>query len=130
LDKISQFRHPPPFHNFWVIGRKYQNLKIKKDAYMVMEEEIIRVRTPRGNELLGTVVEMLGASRFRVDCSDEKERICRIPGKFKRRVWVRTGDVVLLKPWEVQADERGDIVWRYTPAQVNWLSRRGLLKRS
>jgi translation initiation factor 1A len=97
---------------------------------MVMEEEIVRVRMPRGKEMLGTVIEMLGASRFRVDCSDGKERICRVPGKFKRRVWVKMGNVVLLKPWEVQSDERGDIVWRYTPSQVNWLMRRGFLNRS
>ncbi len=95
-----------------------------------MEQEIVRVRMPRGKEMLGTVVEMLGASRFRVDCSDGKERICRVPGKFKRRVWVKIGNVVLLTPWDVQSDERGDIIWRYTPSQVNWLMRRGLLNRS
>jgi translation initiation factor 1A len=97
---------------------------------MVMEEEVVRVRTPRGKELLGTVLEMLGASRFRVDCSDGKERICRVPGKYKRRVWVRVGNIVLLKPWDVQGDERGDIIWRYTPSQANWLVRKGLLKQS
>jgi len=56
--------------------------------------------------------------------------VCRIPGRFKRRVWVKPGNVVLLKPWDVQADERGDIIWRYSPAQVNWLLRRGFLKHS
>ena len=95
-----------------------------------MEQEIIRVRTPRGREMLGTVVEMLGASRFRVDCSDGKVRICRVPGKYKRRVWVRMGNIVLLTPWTVQGDERGDIIWRYTPSQANWLIRKGLLKQS
>ena len=95
-----------------------------------MEDEIIRVRTPRGNEMLGTVVEMLGASRFRVDCGDGKVRICRVPGKYKRRVWVRMGNIVLLKPWVVQGDERGDIIWRYKPSQANWLVRKGLLKQS
>jgi translation initiation factor 1A len=95
-----------------------------------MEEEIIRVRTPSGKELLGTVTEMLGASRFRIDCFDGKERICRIPGRMKRRVMVRIGDVVLVVPWSVQGDERADIIWRYKPAQVDWLSKRGFLKKS
>ncbi|MBN2331443.1 MAG: translation initiation factor eIF-1A [Candidatus Aenigmarchaeota archaeon] len=95
-----------------------------------MEEEIVRVRMPRGSEMIGTVLEMLGASRFRVDCSDGKERICRVPGKYKRRVWVRVGNIVLLRPWSVQGDERGDIIWRYTPSQANWLVKRGLLKQS
>ena len=95
----------------------------------IMEQEApIRVRTPRGNEILGQVIEMLGGSRFRVDCSDGKERLCRVPGRLKRRVWVKMGNVILLRPWDVQPDERGDIIWRYTPAQVNWLSRKGILK--
>ena len=94
-----------------------------------MEEEApVRVRVPRGKEILGTVIEMLGASRFRVACNDGKERLCRVPGKLKRRVWVKMGNVVLLRPWDVQPDERGDIIWRYTPAQVNLLIRKGLLK--
>jgi translation initiation factor 1A len=94
----------------------------------MMEEVTIRVRTPRGSEILGTVIEMLGGSRFRVACNDGKERLCRVPGRLKRRVWVKMGNVIPLRPWEVQPDERGDIIWRYTPAQVNWLIRRGLLK--
>jgi translation initiation factor 1A len=94
-----------------------------------MEEEApVRVRMPRGTEMLGTVIEMLGGSRFRVACNDGKERLCRVPGKYKRRVWVKMGNVVLLKPWEIQPDERGDIIWRYTPAQVNQLIRKGILK--
>ncbi len=95
-----------------------------------MEEETIRVRMPRGSEMLGTVTEVLGASRFRVDCTDGKERMCRIPGSKKRRVMVRIGNVVILKPWDIQPDEKGDIIWRYRPAQVNWLINRGMLKRS
>ena len=97
---------------------------------MVMEAETIRVRTPRGNEVLGDVIEILGGSRFRVDCKDGKERICRIPGRLRRRARIRMGYVVLIKPWDIQGDERGDIIWSYRPAQVDWLIRRGFLKRS
>ena len=96
---------------------------------MVMEEETIRVRTPRGGEILGTVIEMLGASRFRVEGYDGHERICRIPGKLKRKVLVKIGDVILFRPWDVQPTERGDIIWRYKPAQINWLSKKGFLDR-
>ena len=97
---------------------------------MVMEVEIIRVRMPRGRELLGTVTEMLGASRFRIDGTDGKERICRIPGSFKRRIMVKIGDIVLIEPWEIQPEDRGDIIWKYKPAQVGWLINRGLLKKT
>ena len=93
-----------------------------------MEEETIRVRMPRGKEMLGTVVEMLGASRFRIHGNDGKERICRIPGSFKRKVMVKIGDVIIFKPWDIQPDERGDIIWRYRPAQVGWLIKHEMLK--
>jgi translation initiation factor 1A len=95
-----------------------------------MEEETIRVRMPRGKEMLGTVVEMLGASRFRIHGNDGKERICRIPGSFKRKVMVKIGDVIIFKPWDIQPDERGDIIWRYRPAQVGWLIKHEMLKQS
>ena len=90
---------------------------------------VVRVRMPKGKEMLGTVLEVLGSSRFRIDCNDGKERICRVPGKLRRSVWVKVGDIVIISPWDIQEDERGDVIWRYTPAQVNWLLRNGKLKR-
>lgn len=95
---------------------------------MMEEEQPIRVRTPRQGEVLGTVEEVLGASRFRVRCQDNKERICRISGKFRKRMWVRIGDAVLVQPWDIQPEERGDVVWRYTGTQAGWLRKRGYLK--
>jgi len=90
-------------------------------------EEITRVRIPRNNEIIGTVEDMLGGGRFRINCADKKTRICRVSGKFKRRQWIRPGDTVLVKPWEVQADERGDVIWKYKRAQVAWLRNNGYL---
>ena len=84
-------------------------------------EEVIRVKLPADNELFGIVEEMLGGGRFRVTCSDGNERICRVCGKFKKREWIRPGDIVIVKPWEVQGDERGDIIFKYRRAQVEWL---------
>jgi translation initiation factor 1A len=102
-------------------------------SYMLMRvkesEETVRVRMPREKEVLGTVVEVLGASRFKVECTDGKERLCRVPGRSKRRMYVKIGDVILVKPWEVEGDEKGDIVWRYRPAQVSWLVKNGFLKQ-
>ena len=89
---------------------------------MIMDE-VIRVRLPRNHEVLGTIVEILGGSRLRVDCRDDKLRICRIPGKFRRRLHLRVGDKVIVKPWDVQSDERGDIAWIYNKTQGAWLVR-------
>jgi len=92
-----------------------------------MEEEI-RVRLPRNGEILGKIIAMLGANRIRVECNDGKERICRIPGKMKKRVWTRVDDIVLIKPWEFQPDERGEFVWRYTKNQAYNLKKKGYLE--
>jgi translation initiation factor 1A len=70
---------------------------------------------------------MMGASRMRVSCKDNKIRLCRIPGKLKRRIWIKEGDIVIVRPWTVQGDEKGDIVWRYTKPQVDRLINRGVI---
>jgi len=85
-----------------------------------------RIPFPRGKEVLGIVDEMLGGSRFRVRCIDQKERICRIPGKSKRGVWVKVADLVLIEPWDIEPNEKGDILFRYTRTQVEQLRRKGI----
>ncbi len=64
---------------------------------------------------------------MRVSCKDNKIRLCRIPGKLKRRIWIKEGDIVIVRPWAVQGDEKGDIVWRYTKPQVDRLINRGVI---
>lgn len=87
-------------------------------------EEVIRVPLPKDNQVFGIVEQALGSGWMDVRCSDGKVRRCRIPGKLRRRMWIRVGDVVIVQPWEVQSDERGDIVYRYTKTQVDWLIRK------
>jgi len=36
--------------------------------------------------------------------------------------------LVLVEPWAAQSDERGDIIFRYTATQSNWLRRKGFVK--
>lgn len=92
-----------------------------------MEGEEIRVRMPRSGEVLGIVDSMLGANKLKVRCQDEKIRTCRIPGKLRKRIWMREGDVVLVKPWSVQTDSNGDVVWKYRPTEASWLRKRKIL---
>jgi translation initiation factor 1A len=88
------------------------------------------VRTPRAEdkEMLGVVEGMSGASRLVVKCADAKERMIRIPGKIRRNIWVKIGDIVIIKPWEIETEKKGDLVWRYTKMQADWLRRKGILK--
>ena len=73
---------------------------VKKEFRNAAGEEIVRVRLPKGEEVIGILEQRLGGSRNEVRCLDGKTRNCRIPGRLKRRLWVRAGDVVLVEPWE------------------------------
>ena len=52
---------------------------------------------------------------------DDVARRGRIRGKLKRRVWIRDNDIVIIAPWEFGTEKQGDILWRYTLPQVEWL---------
>ncbi len=88
----------------------------------------IRVRLPRGREILGMVEQRVGGSRMIVKCFDGKSRNCRVPGRLKRALWVREGDIVIIEPWEFDND-KGDILFKYNPTQVEWLKKYGYLEK-
>lgn len=82
---------------------------------------------PNKFDLLGVVIKNLGQARMSVKCQDGFTRVARVRGKMKKRRWVREGDVVLVSPWEFDAETRGDIVFRYTDNQAHWLRNNGYL---
>ncbi len=92
-------------------------------------EEFTRIRLPRKseNEVIGIIESLLGANKLRVRCMDGTVRLTRIPGKFKKGMRVREGDVIIVVPWSFQ-NEKADIVWKYSNPQVNWLEKKGFLK--
>jgi len=94
---------------------------------VVSEEVIHDMVLPVANDVLCVAVKLLGFDRIMVKCQDGHERLCRIRGKMKRRVWIREGDVVLVSPWDFQTDTRGDVIWRYTRGQADWLRKNGYL---
>jgi translation initiation factor 1A len=103
----------------------------KNDALSEEEQiqmEIRRTPMPRENQIIGICEQRLGGSRMKVKCMDGKTRICRIPGRLKRRLWVREGNALLIEPWEFGGDEKGDVVFKYRPIQMNFLKKKGLLK--
>jgi len=92
---------------------------------MMPEEEVERLRVPRKGEIFGIVEQMSGFDRLRVRCKDGHVRMCRIPGKIRKRLWVRENDVVIVRPWAVQSEEKADIIYRYTRTQLYWLEKKG-----
>lgn len=94
---------------------------------VLSEGELSKLVLPSANDVLGVAVKLLGFDRVLVRCQDGHERLCRIRGKMKRRVWIREGDVVLVSPWDFQTDKRGDLIWRYTKAQAEMLRQKGYI---
>ena len=88
----------------------------------------IRVRLPRGEELIGVIEQRHGGNKMMVACLDGKYRNCRVPGRLKKKLWVREGDVLLIEPWLLGGDDKGDVVFKYTVNQVDWLRKNNHLK--
>ena len=101
---------------------------MEKKPNQESEEEYIRLKLPnkRKNEMFAIADRLMGGSRINVICADGKSRMARIPGRMKRRERVRAGDLVIIKPWEIQ-DDKADVVFRYRQTQARILSRRRLL---
>ena len=95
---------------------------------MYHNDEPVRVKIPRQGEVLGIIEAMLGVNKLRVRCQDDKIRTCRIPGKLRKTMWMKEGDVVLVKPWDIPGNVSGDIITRYTQTQVSVLRRKNILK--
>ena len=92
------------------------------------EEEYIRLPLPKKkeHEMFAIADRLMGGSRITVICEDGRSRMGRIPGKMKRKQRVRAGDLLIIKPWEIQ-NEKADIIFRYKRTQASTLSRRKLL---
>src|SRR3989338_4333971 len=92
------------------MGKKERDEEALTDQIV---EEIRRVKLPSDKEVLGVLEQRLGASRCKVRSPDGKPRTSRLPGRLKRRLWVRDNDIVLVEPWEFGGDEKGDILFKY-----------------
>ncbi len=103
--------------------RGYRNVREMQNA-----EGPIRYRMPDPTlkEMFAVADELLGASKMIVMCEDGKSRMARIPGKMKRRMWIKPGDLIIIKPWDFQ-DDKADVKYRYIKVQSANLSKRGLI---
>ena len=100
----------------------------KKNNQENPEQPVIRVRLPKGEEVIGIIEQRLGGNKMLVSCLDGKTRNCRVPGRLKRALWLRPGDIVIIEPWELDKN-KGDVIFKYRPNQVEWLKNKGYLKK-
>jgi len=126
LRRISLSMANPRFKN----NNKKNSSKKSKGSFSGPAPTVTRARVPRGKEVIGRVLQRFGGSKMMVKCADGKDRNCRVPGRMRRRLWLREGDIILIEPWEFDGDTRGDIIFKYRPAEVDWLVRNNFLDES
>ena len=111
------------------MGRRFQE-KVDNEELARLESDVgpIRVLMPnvKINEMFAIADNILGGRRVSVICADGKTRMARIPGKMRRRQWVREGDLIIIWPWDFQ-DSKADVKHRYSKTQAIYLSRKGVL---
>jgi len=85
---------------------------------------------PGEGEVLCVVERVVGADHVLIRCLDNPEltRDGRIPGKLRRRVWIREGDIVIAAVWDFQP-KKADIVYRYSRDELRRLLAKGLLPK-
>ncbi len=72
------------------------------------------------------MLRMLGNGRLEAYCIDGVKRLCHIRGKMRKKVWVNTGDIVLLGLREYQ-DEKADVILKYMADEARSLKQYGEL---
>ncbi len=85
---------------------------------------------PAEGQVLCVVERVVGADHVLIRCLDNPEllRDGRIPGKMRRRVWIREGDIVIAEVWDFQP-KKADIVYRYSRDELKRLIVKGLLPK-
>lgn len=93
-------------------------------------EERRKGEMPLPSEEEGTmpciVIRNIGGGFLEVRCADGEIYKAWIPGKMRRRVWMREGDVILFLPWGTK-DMKGEVVYRYVKDEVRKLIEMGYI---
>ncbi|VDM51410.1 unnamed protein product [Toxocara canis] len=69
---------------------------------------------------------MLGNGRLTAFCFDGKQRLCHIRGKLRKKVWINTGDIILIGLRDYQ-DDKADVILKYNPDEARNLKACGQL---
>lgn len=88
---------------------------------------VIRAKLPKGKEVIGIIDQRLGGNKMMVSCLDGKSRNCRVPGRLRRKLWLRPNDAVIVEPWELD-DTKADVLYKYNKSQIEWLKKNGYLE--
>ena len=72
----------------------------------------------------GRVTKMLGDCRLDVELPDKTTITAHIRGKLRKRVWINTGDIILISLRDFDTST-GDVIAKYSPEHVQALVKYG-----
>jgi|LauGreDrversion4_2_1035121.scaffolds.fasta_scaffold222052_2 translation initiation factor 1A len=91
-------------------GKKQKKIKKQGD-----QERELQFKEPL--QEYGQILRLLGDSRLEIQCIDGVRRIGHIRGKMRKKVWMTTGDIVLVALREYEKD-KCDIILKYTQDEI------------
>mgnify|MGYP006279795857 CR=1 FL=1 len=100
-------------------GNKHK--KKKNKTVVEIERELI-FKTE--DQEYAQVTKLLGNCRLEAQCFDGKNRLCHIRGTMRKKIWIVVNDVVLVSLRDYE-DNKCDIIYKYTPKEVNKLKHLG-----
>ncbi len=98
-------------------GKKFRSGKKSTDGTARRQLEL-----KEKDQEYARVEKMLGNRRLLAITNDDRQILCHIPGKFKSRVWINVGDVILITIRQYQ-DDRSDVIYKYDQHEIKQLSR-------
>jgi translation initiation factor 1A len=110
------------FPKFVLAGKGGKNRRRGKNESDEKRELIFR----EDGQEYAQVLRMLGNGRLEAYCMDGVKRLCHIRGKMRKKVWVNTGDIVLVGLREYQ-DEKADVILKYMADEARSLKQYGEL---
>lgn len=105
-------------------GKKHKRGKKQTDDSNVRKN----VELAENNQEYAKVLSRLGGSRLEVECTDGRKRQAIIPGKFKKRIWMNPGDIILVSVDAIGDDNVCAVDRKYNNKEIITLKQKGLIK--
>jgi len=103
-------------------GKKYKKKKTTTEVERPLEFK------SEGQEYC-QVVKLLGNCRLEGQCFDGKTRLCNIRGSMRKKVWLISGDIVLVSLRDFE-DSKCDVILKYSVKEARNLKKYGELPSS
>jgi translation initiation factor 1A len=103
------------------------NKKLDKKKKDLSNGFATKVRYPKGDEFIGIVEKRLGCSRMTIRKMDGTTCMATVPGRMRKFLWIREGNIVLLEPWKIEK-EKSDLIYKFSHNEIKKLEKQGLLE--